>query len=258
MSWMLYYFEIRNESVAEIDDTAVPYPFRKFVSVKGVPFASTGSDPKRSLPTIKWMWKLSHNPIFTNAFEGYSDFIARTISFAPEVEEKAEEIRKLLLSQGPFLALHMRRGDRTKNKRLVVSAEKYILRAQEAGAPLQNIFVLTDDYAGVLEIQKATGKMPFSLCTPDMHGHLQKTFNSDPTNECKTLTLLTEIAVAKEAAFFVGYAYSAVSWEIVHRRGEKKFVLLQEGNEFVSEERIRKGGAFVAIASGPSLFKGRN
>lgn len=118
---------------------------------------------------------------------------------------------------GPFAAVHIRRGDKTEGytdtqERLIVEGDHisprgYIGRLRVEAPEIKSIFVMTDDYRMVEELEQAGPDYSIhTLCRPEQAGYRQPEFSSldqaRKTDEIRRL--IAEVHIAASSSIFLG------------------------------------------------------
>ncbi len=154
----------------------------------------------------------------------------------PQIRAEAEEqIVSLGLAEGPFAAIHIRRGDKTggyeapNGTRIiegeVVDLECYLSARDEVSPGLRRIFVLTDDYREVLAARERYPSLDFvTLCDPTEAGYDNLAFKRmRPAQKVRAIRrLVMELLIAIRSSAFAGGYLSNVSRTVValHPRRE--------------------------------------
>jgi hypothetical protein len=132
----------------------------------------------------------------------------RAWKFNARTNASVQAIREGLgLVDGTYFTLHIRRGDK-RHEAKPTEVSEYMAKVEEVNRPhFSKCFVMTDDYRIVMELQKDYPRLGIvSLCKPEDRGHVQGAFNarSAEARRDSMLRLLAELAIAKDAAFYVG------------------------------------------------------
>jgi hypothetical protein len=129
----------------------------------------------------------------------------------PWLRADAEERRSALRMSEPYLALHLRRGDKHIEAD-PTATESYAGAVRSAG--LKNVLVLTDDYGAFKDLQDSLpGYALRTLCPPEARGHDQDRFNARGREwrRQQHAVLFAEILLALGSRVFVGTASSNLS-----------------------------------------------
>ena len=133
--------------------------------------------------------------------------------FNPQTRQSIADKIKELDIKGEYLAFHIRRGDK-KSEAELIEVANYMDRVKKLNTETKNIFVMTDDYLVIEELQKDYSEYKFfTLCTENQQGYHQNDFNRTTYEKRKEamLTLLADIEIAKQAEFFIGMSRSNLS-----------------------------------------------
>ena len=141
--------------------------------------------------------------------------------------------RELGLDEEPYGAFHVRRGDKVggyigdRGKFSIegefVSLDAYVNRLRAMAPTVSKVFLMTDDYSA---FEEATAKFPelkfVTLCSPSVRGFDQTEHNaSDAQQQLQNRRdVVRDIAIARDAAAFVGVFRSNVSCFIHLLRGQ--------------------------------------
>jgi hypothetical protein len=151
--------------------------------------------------------------------------LANIWRFNSQTQRAISELTQSVRPDGePYFTLHIRRGDKIEEASYV-PLEKYVECAARASSkPLRHCHVMTDDYNIVLELRRTFPDLNvFTLCKPSSSGHDQKRFNkcAPEIRKDSTVTLLTELSMAAEGAFFVGTYSSNIARFVALLRGRE-------------------------------------
>lgn len=136
------------------------------------------------------------------------------------------------LAPYPYVAIHVRRGDKIDGfragRRLAaegenVPVEKYLSIIDERLPKIKNLFVMTDDYRVIEEIQSARpGLKIYTFCDKGDQGYIQQSFDAcESSLKVKALRrIVSEAEIARRSRIFIGCYKSNVSRYIalVHER----------------------------------------
>lgn len=155
-------------------------------------------------------------------------FIPDMWHFNPRTRGMVESMMASLHMQ-PYVAMHVRRGDKQREVRLPALAS-YARAVNVLSPKHMPVFVATDDGAVIKPLKELLPGRQFYFLgsTPWRKGHLQKQLNRHylKTNYNEVINLLTEMEILRRAEIFVG-TYSSNLGRFVHvlRRGMRSISL---------------------------------
>jgi hypothetical protein len=148
------------------------------------------------------------------------------------LQEAGRQMAELELQDGGFAAIHVRRGDKTRQRlksgRMWSEGEEipisnYLELIARHAPDARDLFVLTDD-RGVVEAlaQAGSGHRVVSLCPSDERGHDQASFIAalPEQRRASIRRLVVETEIAARSVFFAGGYRSNIARYIatVHRQ----------------------------------------
>jgi hypothetical protein len=113
---------------------------------------------------------------------------------------------KYITNIHPYSTIQVRRGDKITESPYYPT-RAYLDQLLEHCADSRRVFVMTDDYEVMRELERTQPRIQFfSLCTPSQCGHSQAAFNSmgKASRKSAILQLLAEIEIARYGQCFVG------------------------------------------------------
>lgn len=116
-----------------------------------------------------------------------------------------DTLRATLQLNEPYVALHVRRGDKVKEHELS-PLEKH-MEAMESRTNLRTIFISTDDYKVISEFQqKYPNWKVYTLTEPHEQGYQYQEFEARGASEKKLemIKLFTSIEIVRQSELFVG------------------------------------------------------
>jgi hypothetical protein len=129
----------------------------------------------------------------------------------PETSACIRSMRGSLALPGPFVALHIRRGD--KDTEVPHTGESAYIDRLERITGISDVYVATDDYTCVETIRRLRPSWRvFSLCPPEARGYDHPEFRRQPAAERRRRTqqLLAEVEIMRGAEVFVGTFSSGI------------------------------------------------
>jgi hypothetical protein len=171
---------------------------------------------------------------------GWVQLLARVSAqvFVPRPENvaAADRVQAELGLEGPFAAVHMRRGDKTagyhkRNGQFRVEGraapfDLYVETLSVLAPGVRRIFVLSDDYREVIEAQARHPELELvTLCRPDETGYFHSDFLALSRKERLQAIrrLIVEVLIAVRSAAFAGLYRSNVSLMVaaLHQHPER-------------------------------------
>ncbi len=134
-----------------------------------------------------------------------------------------EEFKTSVSIPGRYLSMHIRGGDKTKESK-IFSIETYMEEAVKLGT-FQNIFVLTDDFRLIVELEEKYPDWNFTtLCHPSEEGYVHNEFLKLGKKEkyFRLLKLLASIDICAASEHFIGTFSSGPGNYLGMRMGEEK------------------------------------
>ena len=132
--------------------------------------------------------------------------------------------RGLGTSGEPYASFHIRRGDKVRGRVVegmthrpeseVIPVERYLEMLQRTAPGVRIVYVLTDDYSAVDELQASAPTLQFHTISNASHrGYDQRTFSAFPVDAKRTerLELIAETEIAMRSVVFIGMFGSNVS-----------------------------------------------
>ncbi len=170
-----------------------------------------------------------------------------------------QEKRRLGLSE-PYIAIHVRRGDKA-SEAPPVALEQYMERVADCDmGEIRTCYVMTDDHAVVSRLRAGWPSYTFlTSCPPEAGGHEQATFNELPADvrDMRTLAIITELSLAFAGEAFVGTFSSNIGRLVALYRGVETTYSVQGDLQLPPGRQVDDGGRrWVTMAKG-QLFKRR-
>jgi hypothetical protein len=146
-------------------------------------------------------------------------------SISRDLWKLKKEIKNNPLEGREYVSLHIRRGDKLINEAKIVSVDAFIKTIEQRKWNLKPIFISSDDYSVILELQEKRPQWEIVTFTKENRiGHQQSVFNKRSKEEIfrETKDFLNEINIHIEASFFVGSITSNVTKLISMIRNDRK------------------------------------
>lgn len=156
------------------------------------------------------------NGLLDGCFASISTFFINHWQLSKLVRDEVESIKRRLYLDGPYIALHIRRGDKLRWEADPVSLSSYISKISFGGC--NTIFVATDDYSCVEYLAKKFPSLRFCTSAPfGARGHNQVYFNGLDTlsRRNELVRLIAEVDLLVGSIEFVG-SYSSNIGRLVH------------------------------------------
>jgi hypothetical protein len=128
-----------------------------------------------------------------------------TWRFNPEVENNVAEIMKVINLPSAYIGMHIRSGDKLVEHQLFKPATYF--KKVERRTTVRNVFILTDDYHVIEEVQKSFPEWKvFTTCKPEERGYFHKEFMKKDKAIIKeeSVKLFASIEILAKAQMVVG------------------------------------------------------
>lgn len=141
-------------------------------------------------------------------------------------QETVHSKDQLLESMKPYIAIHIRRGDKVKGftkEAEYIEATQYINKIKRIDSGITNIFIATDAYQAFADFQRlcpANWRVT-TFCLPHKRGHQQLIFNLQPKQNKKNamLDLFIDLHFLSKAEIFIGTYSSNIGRFVALFRG---------------------------------------
>lgn len=156
-----------------------------------------------------------------------SQFVFLTWNLKPEIKTNINEFLLKLNLPNDYVGIHVRRGDKFSETKEFYHLEQY-LSLVESKTPIRNLFISSDDYNVILELQKVQKWNVFHAIPQNNAGYTQDVFNSmDPMNKFKDLVdLFCNVQALCNSSIFVGTCNSNVGMFVgMHRTGQNTYYI---------------------------------
>lgn len=144
--------------------------------------------------------------------------LVKKIKYRSEVYNKITALRDSLSLPNEYAAIHIRRGDKIWSEAEKTETFRYLNRIPDN---IDTIFLMTDDFSTLSEVQNQTSKEVVCITNPKMVGN--NTSGMIESGQFYTETdltiFLTETEIAIDSSLYVGTMSSNVSRFIAARRG---------------------------------------
>ncbi|MGI4751466.1 MAG: hypothetical protein ACRYFB_12605 [Janthinobacterium lividum] len=144
--------------------------------------------------------------------------------FQPAIQEEVTTKITPLNLPSNYVGVHLRSGDKSTEAK-ISPVQKYIDYIKNT-TPLKDLFVLTDDYKNIKEIQRSFSEYKvYSFCQENEKGFSEGAYNKLDKEDKKKITikLLTDTEVLYKSATFIGTFSSNVGLFIGMRRNAENW-----------------------------------
>ncbi len=141
-----------------------------------------------------------------------ADILQEFWQFSPAISREVE--RKIInfknkLGGEPYIAIHVRRGDKLREDDRLYEIEEYIsiLTDHNKHKKIRNVFVLTDDFRAYSQLKEALADaFVFSFVTKQQRGYDESVHDFYPLAEKhkRLVDFLVDIEIARHSDFFIG------------------------------------------------------